>query len=89
MDGAYPKTGISLLVGDSSLVTFSSLLFENMLHLPFCMLDHCSLDRDVSSWYYRSSTECILARANLVYLGQGQNMSNMNVFETRHSQDIL
>lgn len=49
MDGTYAKTGVWLLVWDSPFVPFSPLLFENMLHLPFRMLDDRSLDRDVAS----------------------------------------
>jgi hypothetical protein len=89
MDGTYPQTGICLLVRDSSLVTFSSLLFDNMLHLPFCMLDDSSLDRDVGRGDYRGPTESILTRANLMYLGERQNISNANIVKTRHRQKIL
>lgn len=89
MNGTYPKTGICLLVGDGSLVTFPSLLFENVLHLSFRMFDDDSLDRDVASGDNRGSTESILARADLMYLGQRQNVSNLNIIEARHSQKIL
>ena len=69
-DGAYPKAGIWLLVGDSSLISFSSLLLEDMLHLPFCMLDDRSLHGDVAGRNDRGATKSVLARANLVYLGK-------------------
>jgi hypothetical protein len=69
-DRTYPKAGIRLLVGDGSLVPLSSLLLEDVLHLPFCVLDDRSLHGDVAGRDDWGATESVLARANLVYLGQ-------------------
>ncbi len=67
-DGTYPKTGIRLFVGNSSLVPFPPLLLEDMLHLPFCVLYHRSLHDDMVRWNIWGSAQGVLARANLVYL---------------------
>ena len=67
-DGAYPKAGIRLFVGDSPFIPFSPLLLEDMLHLPFCVLHNRSLHSDVVRRNNRGSAEGVFARANLVYL---------------------
>ncbi len=70
-NGTYSKAGIRLLVRDSSLISFSSLLLEDIFHLPFCVLDDRSLHGDVARRNNRGATKSVLARANLVYFGQG------------------
>ena len=81
-DRTYSKAGIRLLVRDGSLVPLSSLLFEDMFHLSFCVLDDGSLHGNVAGRDNWGAAESVLARANLVYLGQRQNISQTNIFKT-------
>ena len=60
-----------------------------MLHLPFRMLDDRSLDGDMTSGDNRGTSESVLARANLMYLGERQDISNTDIVEAGHSQKIL
>ena len=60
-----------------------------MLHLPFRMLDNRSFDGDMTGGDNRGPSESILARANLMYLGERQNVPNTDVVEAGHSQKVL
>ena len=60
-----------------------------MLHLPFRMLFDRGLDGDMTSRDNRGPSESVLAGADLMYLGEGQDISNTDVVEARHSQQII
>ena len=66
----YAKTGVCLLVWNGPFIPLSPFLFENVFHLSLRMLDDRSLDRDVTSGDNRGASECVLAGAKLVYLGE-------------------
>jgi hypothetical protein len=54
------------------------------------MLNDRGLDGDMtSSGNNRGPSESILAGADLMYLGEGQDISNTDVVEAGHSQKIL
>jgi len=53
------------------------------------MLDDRSLDGNMTSGDIRGPSEGVLAGANLMYLGERQDVSNTDVDEAGHSQKVL
>ena len=73
---------------DSSLVSLSSLLLKDFLHLSHSMLydggrDGGELSRDV-----RAATERVLARPKLGNCIESQNIADIDVFESRDRDQV-
>ena len=52
------------------------------------MLHYGCFNFDVLGRKCRAATKSELARANFVYLGQGQNVANLHVFEARDGEEV-
>jgi hypothetical protein len=78
-----------VLVLDSFLVALSTLLLEYHLHLALGMLNNRSFNLDAAWGDYRVSAECIISRANFMYILQCQNVTNAHVFEMRDSKQVF
>ena len=85
---ANPETCVSLLVFDSFLVTLSPLLFEYDLHCALCVLHDGCLDLDCMWWDGGAATEGVLAGADLVYFGEGEDVADLDVVETGDGEEV-
>jgi hypothetical protein len=85
----YAQTSVWVLVLDSFLIALSTLLLEYHLHLALGVLDNRSFNLDAAWRDYGVSAECIIPRANFMYILQCQNVTNAHVFEMRDSEQVF
>lgn len=73
---------------DRPLVTFSSLLLEDDLHLALGVLHHCRLYFYLFWGYDGVAAKGVFARTDLVDLREGQNIAHLDVVQTRYSEEV-
>ena len=72
----------------SSLVSLSSLLLKDFLHLSHSMLDNGGRDSGELSRNVRVAAERVLARPKLGNCIESQNVADINVLESRDGDQV-
>lgn len=88
LDVTYPQAGIRLLVFDGSLISFSSLLLEDFLHLSHCMLYYGGRDGSECSGNIRVTADRVLTRPKLGNRIKSQDITNVDVLESRNGDQV-
>src|SRR5258706_14071266 len=83
-----PQPCVRLLVFYSSLVSFSSVLLEDFLHLSHSMLDDGGRDGGKLSRDVRVAAEGVLARPKLGNCIESQNVADIDVLESRDGDQV-
>ena len=84
----YPQPCVRLLVFYSPLVSLSSLLLEDFLHLSHSMLDDSGRDGGELSGDVRVAAEGVLARPKLGDCIESQNVADIDVLESRDGDQV-
>ncbi len=75
-------------MSDRLLVAFSPFLLEDDLHLSLRMLHYRRLHFDLVQWHGRIAAQSVLARTNLVNLGEGEYVANFDISEPGYCEEV-
>ncbi len=70
------------------LVALSAFLLEDKLHLSLCVLDHGCLHLDMAGWNDGVAAQGVFTGAEFEYLVKSKGVSDLDVAETRHGEDV-
>jgi len=73
---------------DRLFVPFPLLKLDDALHTALGMLDDGCLDFDKACWENGVSADCVVARAELVDLGECKAITNVYVVETGDGEEV-
>jgi len=88
INGPDAKTSVCLLMVNCAAVAFPSLELHDFFHFPFCVLDDSGSNGDVRGVDKWASSECVLARPDLVNGVECQNVTDLDIVHAWNGQEV-
>lgn len=71
------------------LIPLAALFLEDLLHLSFRMFHDCSVHTDGLWRNERLTAESVISRAQLVYLGEAEDIADRHFAEAGDCEEVL